>query len=91
LVTVDLSEVAPDYKSDGYALGDLFRWCREHSSWDMAQQRQVEVAAQIIQESGDFDKALDVLDNGLSDDLAATADRSKMQFLGIIIIQNDTQ
>lgn len=63
LVMIDFGSVAPGYKTDAIALGQLFIWCKERASWDSADQRRIEITARILQESGDFDKALQIMDN----------------------------
>ncbi|KAL5313674.1 hypothetical protein ACEPPN_018095 [Leptodophora sp. 'Broadleaf-Isolate-01'] len=63
LVLVDFGDVAPEYKSDAFALGELFIWCKERSSWGVSDLRKIEDAAQVLKENGDFDRALSVLDD----------------------------
>ncbi|KAH8761811.1 hypothetical protein F5882DRAFT_453524 [Hyaloscypha sp. PMI_1271] len=63
LVLVDFGEMAPEYKNDAFALGELFIWCKERSSWGVSDQRKVEDAAQVLKENGNFDQVLSVLDN----------------------------
>lgn len=63
LVLVDLGCVAPKYKNDAFALGELFIWCKERSSWDVSDLRKVEDAAQVLKDNGDFDRALSILDD----------------------------
>jgi serine/threonine protein kinase len=63
LVLVDFGSVAPDYKNDAFALGELFMWCNVRSSWDVSDQRKVEDAAQVLKDKGDFDRALSILDD----------------------------
>jgi serine/threonine protein kinase len=63
LVLVDFGDMAPEYKNDAFALGDLFIWCEERSSWGVSDQRKVKDAAQVLKENGDFDRALSVLDD----------------------------
>ncbi|TAQ89913.1 hypothetical protein B7494_g1745 [Chlorociboria aeruginascens] len=64
LVLVDFGDMAREYKNDAFALGELFIWCKERSSWGVSDQRKVEGAAQVLKENGDFDQALSVLDDG---------------------------
>ncbi|KAH9222563.1 hypothetical protein DL95DRAFT_454568 [Leptodontidium sp. 2 PMI_412] len=63
LVLADFGDVAPEYKSDAFALGELFIWCKERSSWGVSDLRKIEDAAQVLKENGDFDRALSVLDD----------------------------
>jgi hypothetical protein len=63
LILVDFSEIAPEYKNDAFALGELFIWCKERSSLGVSDQRKVEDAAQVLKENGDFDQVLSVLDD----------------------------
>ncbi|KAE9369883.1 hypothetical protein N431DRAFT_547196 [Stipitochalara longipes BDJ] len=63
LVLVDFGDMAPEYKNNAFALGELFIWCKERSSWGGSDQRKVEDAAQVLKENGDFDRVLSVLDN----------------------------
>jgi serine/threonine protein kinase len=63
LVLVDFGDVAPEYKNDAFALGELFIWCKERSSWGVSDQRRIEDAAQVLKENGDYDRALSVLDD----------------------------
>jgi serine/threonine protein kinase len=63
LVLVDFGSVAPEYKNDAFALGELFIWCKERSLWDVSYQRKVEDAAQVLKDNGDFDRALRILDD----------------------------
>jgi hypothetical protein len=60
---IDLRSLAPVYQSDAFALGQLFIWCKERSSWDDAEQSRIESVARLLQDSGDFDKALNAMDN----------------------------
>jgi hypothetical protein len=46
LVLVDFGDVAPEYKNDAFALGELFIWYKERSSWGVSDQRRIEGAAQ---------------------------------------------
>jgi hypothetical protein len=39
LVLVDFGSVAPEYKNDAFALGELLIWCKERSLWDVSDQR----------------------------------------------------
>lgn len=63
LVLVDFGSVAPGYKNDAFALGELFIWCKDRSSWGVADLRKVGDAARVLKEEGDFDGALRVLDD----------------------------
>jgi serine/threonine protein kinase len=63
LVLVDFGSVAPEYKNDAFALGELLIWCKERSLWEVADQRKVEDAAQVLKDNGDFDRALSILDD----------------------------
>ena len=63
LVLVDLGCVAPEYENDAFALGELFIWCKERSSWDVSDLRKVEDAAQVLKDNDDFDRALSILDD----------------------------
>lgn len=63
LVLVDFGDIAPEYKNDAFALGELFIWCKERSSWGVSDQRKVEDAAEVLKENGDFDLVLSVLDD----------------------------
>jgi hypothetical protein len=60
---VDFGSVAPEYKNDAFALGELLIWCKERSLWEVADQRKVEDAAQVLKDNGDFDRALSILDD----------------------------
>ena len=62
-VLVDFGEMAPEYKNDAFALGELFIWCKERSSWGVSDQRKVKDAAQVLKENGDFDRVLSDLDD----------------------------
>lgn len=62
LVLIDFGSVAPDYQTDAFALGQLFILCIERGSWDSAMQKRIEIAAKILLENGDFDKALQIMD-----------------------------
>ena len=63
LVLVDFGEIAPDYKNDAFALGELFIWCKERSCWGFKDQRKIEDAAKILKENGDFGHLLSMLDD----------------------------
>ena len=63
LVLVDFGEIAPDYKNDAFALGELFIWCKERSYWGFKDQRKIEDAAQILKENGDFGRVLSMLND----------------------------
>jgi serine/threonine protein kinase len=63
LVLVDFGSVAPEYKNDACALGELLTWCKERFSWDISDQRKIEDAAQVLKDKGDFDRALSILDD----------------------------
>jgi len=63
LVLVDFGDVAPGYKNDAFALGELFIWCKERSSWGASDLSKVEDAAQFLKENGDFDQVMSVLDD----------------------------
>lgn len=47
LVLVDFGCVAPKYKNDAFALGELFMWCKERASWDVSDLHKVEDAPQF--------------------------------------------
>jgi serine/threonine protein kinase len=64
LVLVDFGSVAPGYKNDAFALGELFIWCKDRSSWGVEDLRRVGDAARVLKEEGDFERALRVLDDG---------------------------
>jgi hypothetical protein len=61
LVLIDLGSVAPEYKNDAFALGQVFLWCKERCLWDSKEQRKVEDAARVLMEDEDFDRAVDIL------------------------------
>jgi hypothetical protein len=48
-------------------------WCNVRSSWDVSDQRKVEDAAQVLEDNGDFDRALSILE----DDRDSKGDRLK--------------
>ena len=55
--------MAPEYKNNSFALGELFIWCKERCSWGVSDLHKVEDAAQVLKENGDFDRVLCVLDD----------------------------
>jgi serine/threonine protein kinase len=61
LILIDLGSVAPEYKNDAFALGQVFLWCKEHSLWDSKDQRKLEDAARVLMEDEDFDRAVNIL------------------------------
>lgn len=67
LVLIDLGSVAPEYQSDAVALGQLSVWCSERASQESAEHGKIEAAARILQETGDLDEAMHLLDNKLAD------------------------
>ncbi|KAK3377608.1 hypothetical protein B0H63DRAFT_561744 [Podospora didyma] len=64
-VLFDLGTVAPDYKGDAYALGEVMLWVLDRVEWkggkgsDAARVRE---AARLLKGKGDFEGALKVLD-----------------------------
>ncbi|KAF2671606.1 hypothetical protein BT63DRAFT_467689 [Microthyrium microscopicum] len=64
LVLVDLGSIAPEYQGDANALGDLSLWIMERSSWSTTERSAVKRATDLLQNGGDFDKALEVFHIG---------------------------
>lgn len=65
LVLIDFGDLAPEYKNDAFALGELLLWCMVRcSGWDAEERRKVGDMAGVLKESGDFEKALWGLDDG---------------------------
>lgn len=62
LLLINIGDIAPDYKGDAYALGDLLLWCMGHSAElrDTATRKKIVVAATLAME-GDLDRAIGVL------------------------------
>ena len=64
LLLIDLGGIAPEYKSDAYALGDLLLWCLKHAPLlkeDKASARRVMIAASILKADEDLERAVELL------------------------------
>ncbi|KAM0324443.1 hypothetical protein ACHAQA_008225 [Verticillium albo-atrum] len=64
LLLVDMGNVAPDYEGDARILGKLLHWCLQHCESlrrDIAIKERVVSAANVLEERGDFDAAVELL------------------------------
>jgi hypothetical protein len=52
LFLVDFVDVAPEYKNDAFALGELFLWFMERCEWSAEDRRRIEDGARILKENG---------------------------------------